>query len=171
MNAMHPDPLVRDYLGRLDAAAWPLSADRRAELATEVRDHIEAALAEEGRRDEVAVRNILERLGSPQDIVAAEASRQPGGAPIIVNVASPPAGTWGPLEVAAVLLLTVGAVVLPVFGPLIGLLLVWMSPRLGRREKAIGTLIFVLLVVLPILGLIAVVPGGSAPVSGWMRLA
>jgi uncharacterized membrane-anchored protein len=52
---MNGDALVSDYLGRLDAAAWPLPPERRSELASEVREHIEAALSEAGSRDEVTV--------------------------------------------------------------------------------------------------------------------
>ena len=55
--------LVRDYLVQLDDVARPLPAARRSELAREVHEHIDAALAEAGRRDEVTIRNILERLG------------------------------------------------------------------------------------------------------------
>lgn len=156
---MDDDVLVRDYLGRLEAAAWPLAVDRRTELVGEVREHIAAALREAGRSDEVTIRNVLERLGPPQEIVAAEA--EPGPTPSAWNagtqaatvVASSP---WGGVEITAVLLLTVGAVFLPFIGPIVGLVFVWASTRWTRREKAIATVIVVALLVLPILGLIGV---------------
>jgi hypothetical protein len=156
---MDDDVLVRDYLGRLEAAAWPLAVDRRAELIGEVREHIAAALREAGRIDEVTVRNVLERLGPPQEIVAAEA--EPGTAPSSwISTAQAGAATassgWGGVEITAVLLLTVGAVFLPFFGPILGLAFVWASTRWTRREKAIATVIVVALFVLPILGLIGV---------------
>ena len=75
---MDADGLIRDYLGRLDAASWTVPAPRRAELADEVREHIEAALAEAGSRDEVTVRNVLDRLGRPEEIAAADADPAAG---------------------------------------------------------------------------------------------
>ena len=65
---MDVDALIADYLGRLRAAAWPLPSVRRTELEAEVSEHIEAGLEAEGGRTEVAVRNVLERLGAPEDI-------------------------------------------------------------------------------------------------------
>jgi hypothetical protein len=38
------DPLVDDYLRRLDAAASALPAHRRGELVSEIRDHLQEAL-------------------------------------------------------------------------------------------------------------------------------
>src|SRR5258708_5818995 len=60
------DVRVRDSLGRREAAAGPLSADRRPELIGEGRDHTEPALRGAGPHDEVTIRNVLERLGPPQ---------------------------------------------------------------------------------------------------------
>ena len=57
---------------------------------------------------------------------------------------------WGPLEVVALLLLTVGAILLPVIGPLIGLVFVWLSSQWTTRNKVIGTAIVVVLYLLPI---------------------
>jgi len=51
--------------------------------------------------------------------------------------------------------LTLGAFIVPVFGPVIGLALVWLSTRWTTREKTIATLIAVLIFGLPILGLFA----------------
>jgi uncharacterized membrane protein len=146
---LEAEALVSEYMGRLEAAAQPLPADRREELIAEVNDHIEAALAEAGSRDEVTARNVLERLGVPEEIVAAETGG--GGDP-----ASPPPATerrprWGPAEVAAILLLTVGAIFLPVVGPLIGLVLVWMSGEWTTRQKWVATSIVVVLLVMPVL--------------------
>jgi len=70
MNA-HTDPLVDDYLRRLDAAASALPTHRRDELISEIRDHLQEALRQSATSDEVAVRNLLERLGTPEEIVAA----------------------------------------------------------------------------------------------------
>lgn len=155
------EALIHDYLGRLQAASWPLPAGRRAELSGEVAEHIEAALAEAGRHDEVTVRNVLERLGPPEEIVAAEGV----GAPDAVRGESGSAGTavgmaaarspWGAVEIIALLLLTVGALLLPFIGPLIGLVFVWVSAQWTTRQKGIATAIVLMMFVVPVLGLAA----------------
>lgn len=161
---MDADALVLDYLGRLEAASGRLAVDRRAELVREVREHIATALAEAGRRDELTVRNILERLGPPEEIVAAEwepdadAAAPAATLPTGPNVARAP---WGATEIVALLLLTVGAVLLPFVGPLLGLVFVWLSAQWTRRQKVVATAIVLTLLVLPVLGLIAYSGGGG----------
>jgi hypothetical protein len=154
---MDGDELVRDYLGRLEAASWPLPPDRRAELAGEVREHIEAALAEAGRRDPVTIHIVLERLGRPEEIVATEVDAEPGPPwrfPDPGGLAASARG-WGAVEVAAILLLTIGALALPLIGPAIGLVLVWLSTRWATREKVIATVIVLAVFVVPIMVLLA----------------
>jgi HAAS len=70
MTSMQTDRLVDEYLSRLEEAAAHLQRSRRAELIAEIREHIEAALREEEAAGEVAVRNVLERLGSPLEVAA-----------------------------------------------------------------------------------------------------
>jgi hypothetical protein len=114
----------------------------------------------------VTVRNILERLGSPEEIVAAEegwGATQPGWAAAPGDGASPKNPPWGATEIIALLLLTIGWVLLPLIGPLIGLALMWYSARWTRRQKLIATGIVLVLLVVPILGLLAV--GGGAGTS------
>lgn len=122
MTTMQRDPLVDDYLRRLEAAAAHLPRARRKELVGEIDEHLEAALAEAGD-DEAAVRNVLERLGSPEEIAAAA-----GAAP-----------ERGRLERAALIVLSV-SFVLPLFGYLIGARLVLDSKAWNGREKRIGLL-------------------------------
>jgi uncharacterized membrane protein len=158
---MEADALIRDYLGRLEAAAWPLSADRRGELLAEVREHIESALAEAGQRDEVTSRNVLERLGAPEEIVAAEA--EAGGTTGWIpppSTANERRSQWGLVEVGAILLLTVGAIFLPIVGPMIGLLLVWISTEWTTPQKWVATGIVLILLLVPVLLLLGV-SGGS----------
>lgn len=64
-------PVVATFLARLEAAAAGLPPGRRAELVAELREHLGEALAGVDG-DEAAVRQVVERLGSPDDIVAAE---------------------------------------------------------------------------------------------------
>ena len=164
---MDAEALVHDYLGRLDAAAGSLPASRRAELTGEVRQHIEMALAEAGERDEVTVRNVLDRLGPPDEIVGAERGADgppPGWAPGQLPGVRP---GWGGTEIAAILLLTLGAVFLPIIGPLLGLIFVWASTQWTNRQKLIATAIVVVLALLPIILLLGVRAGGAAT-SGYL---
>ncbi len=68
---VHADPLVDDYLRRLAAAASVLPPHRRDELISEIREHLQEALRQAPAGDEAAVRNMLERLGPPEEIVSA----------------------------------------------------------------------------------------------------
>lgn len=126
MTTMRRDPLVDDYLRRLEAAAATLPRERRAELVGEIEEHVEAALAEAGD-DETAVRNVLERLGTPEEIAAAARPLE----------AAPERG-W--LETAALVVLSVNFL-LPVAGYLIGAGLVLASKAWNGREKTLGLLI------------------------------
>lgn len=153
---MDTDVLVRDYLGRLEAAAASLPVHRRAELAAEVRDHIDAALTEAGRSDEVTVRNILERLGSPEEIVAGEpgqAGTPDGAAGASVAAVGGARSRWGGMEVTSLLLLGLAwpALFLP-FGLLawlamgvVGLVLAWASSVWSTRQKLTTTVVVVAL--------------------------
>lgn len=129
------DPLVEDYLRRLDRAASGLPPDRRSDLLDEIGEHIAAARASDAGDDEAAVRTVLDRLGEPEEIVAAAHEQTPigWGSPV-----PQPRGTGH--ELAAVLLLTVGSLV-PVVGWLVGAVLLWTSSLWRRREKLLGTLV------------------------------
>ena len=146
MTTMQRDRLVDDYLRRLEAAAGGLPRERRRELVAEIEEHIDAALGEAGARDEVAVRNVLERLGPPEEIAAA---------------ADPPQRqARGRLETAALIVLA-ASFALPLLGYLIGAGLVVASTAWAAREKLVGLLIPPLIVVLGG-GLIVSVAAGSA---------
>lgn len=149
---MDGEGLVRDYLGRLDAASLLLSPGRRDELRAEVAEHIDAALAEAGTRDEVTVRNVLERLGRPEEIAAADADPV-AGAPQSMPMPQVTGASWGAVEILAILFLTLGSIVLPFVGPVIGLVFTWGSRQWTTREKAIATLIVAVIIVIPLLGL------------------
>lgn len=147
MSTTQTDLLVDDYLRRLEAAASHLQRSRRAELVAEIREHIEAALRQEDAASEVAVRNVLERLGPPEEIV--EASEQP-------PEQSPPRRA-GSLEIAALLTLLV-----PVIGWVVGPVLVFVSEAWARRDKLIGLALLVALVVIPFVGVTAQSGGEDA---------
>jgi uncharacterized membrane protein len=145
---MDADPLVVDYLGRLRAATWPLPAHRRDELVAEVAEHIEAALAAAGAGDEATVRNVLERLGEPESIAAAEVGdvRQEQPAGPVVRVVEPneprrPEPIAGGIEILAILVLALGGIV-PVLGVAVGYALTFLSTRwTGKARLYAGLLI------------------------------
>jgi hypothetical protein len=139
---MDAEALVNAYLGELEAAAAELPAHRRAELVGDLREHVGLAVAEAGQADVATVRMILERLGSPAEIVAIEAGQsglppfgqRHHGARAIVDRALDP-------EPLSLLLLTVGAVLLPFLGPVLGLWVMAEVPRWTLTQKRTATLI------------------------------
>ena len=160
------DQLVEDYLRELHAAAQGLPADRHDELIEEITAHIAEARQSDG--SPLAVRNILDRLGDPADIVRAAADTPPGspawsgapgsGAGYPAAAAAQP-GRAGALELAAVLFLLLGGIVIPVLGWFIGVVLLWMSPRWTAKDKLLGTLVWPGGLLAPALLLVA---GGAA---------
>ena len=123
------DKLVADYLKRLDGELRELPRARRLELQEEISAHIAEARADLETEDEASMRMLLERLGEPEDI-AAEATERFG---------TPRQTGWK--EIAALILLPIGGVVLPVLGWLVGVVLLWVSDAWNTRDKVLGTLI------------------------------
>ena len=122
--------LVDRYLRDLREDLRDLPRSRQNELVAEIKEHIDVALAEEPTSDEATVRNVLERLGDPADI-ASEARDRMGIRP----------ARAGFRETAAVILLPIGGVLIPFFGWVAGVVLLWSSPVWTTRDKWIGTLI------------------------------
>jgi hypothetical protein len=154
---------VRDYLADLEAVAAPLSAERRAELLAEVHEHIELALVDAGRTDEATVDAVLGRLGSPIEIVAAESAMEgvaSDGDPTLVAAVGQ---VRRPLtvETRALLLLTIGAVVLPFIGPALGLWVAAASTRWTLSQKRTAVLIFLVLSAMPFILLVPAVLAGE----------
>ena len=158
---MNGERLVAGYLEQLNEAGARLPGSRRRELVAEVREHITEDLARGDRQDEIAVRNVLERLGPPDAIVAAELAASASSASEGVMTHGALRRSLGVGEVLAVLLLTVGAVVAPVIGPAIGLVLTWVSTRWSTRTKVAITLVAILLLVVPVVLLMAVTPAAA----------
>jgi len=124
-NNLHP--LAQDYLRRLRRAGRRLPPERLSELMAEIEGHL-AEATPPGAADREAL-EVLERLGSPGDIVGAE---RPS--------ALEPAGRRSWREWSAVILLPLGGFAFGV-GWLVGLVLLWGSRLWTTREKLIGTLI------------------------------
>jgi uncharacterized membrane protein len=130
----HSDTIVLDYLGTLWAETQDLAPELRDELMSTVADYI-AARRMAGTEDP---ESILRRLGPPEAIAAAvRRGRMPPHLRLpTVEPPAPPPVAAGPAEYVAIALLTGGAVVLPVFAPLAGMLLVHGSPRWSPVQKA-----------------------------------
>lgn len=126
------EDMSADYLRRMDAAAGSLQPERRAELLQEIHEHVDAAREAAGG-DPVAMRNALDRLGDPVEIVAAA---QDG--PALVAVVAPRPGLG--VEIAALLLLTLGSLV-PFAGWIAGVVLLWSSRRWTTAEKYLATVV------------------------------
>jgi hypothetical protein len=140
MNSTDTDRLIEDYLRRLDHAAAHLPRTRRAELVADIRGHIDTALPQEQAGGEAAVRNVLDRLGPPEDIV--EAAQPP----------TPEADQRaGKLEIAALI-----ALVIPFIGWGVGAVLVFASRVWSRRDKLIGAGLLLLPIVILGLSVVAI---------------
>jgi HAAS domain-containing protein len=64
-------PAVEEYLAHLRRSMTDLPAGRRSEIVEEIRQHIEEMLAEAGQgASDADVRNILDRVGNPDEIAA-----------------------------------------------------------------------------------------------------
>lgn len=159
-----PNELVARYLAELEAATVDLPADARDDLLTDIRAHL-AQVAADG--DELAVRDAIDRLGSPTEIAASARIAEglplgptgppppdPGADPV------PPTGTarssktrdtWtvlalllGPVVLALSLglvnrgLLLIGVVI----GTAIGWGLLWTSVTWTTPEKLLGSLVW-----------------------------
>ncbi|GAA3589966.1 HAAS signaling domain-containing protein [Kribbella ginsengisoli] len=124
------DRLVDDYLRRLTEEAEPLPEARRTDLIAEVTAHIAEARAE-GAVTEPEIRDMLARLGTPEEIVLAATDG-------LVLVDEP---RLRRRDATALLLLALGGLVF-LFGWVIGVVLLWTSDRWTRNEKCLGTLIW-----------------------------
>jgi MFS family permease len=160
---MDAESWVTRYLGELDQAAAALPPERRVELVGEVRGHIELALTAAGTTDEATVLAVLDRLGTPELIVAAETgATEPahGVAPVVAAT-----GNMVPrrlsTETRALLLLTVGSIVLPFIGPLLGLWIASGSERWNLTQKRTATLMVIVLLVIPALLLLPALLAGE----------
>ncbi len=120
-------PLAATYLERLRRAGRGLPPDRRRELLAEIEGHLSEAI-DPGATD-AQVLTILDKLGEPKAIIAAEAP----------DADELPTGR-GTKEWAAIVLLLLGGFVVGV-GWVAGLVLLWSSRAWTVRDKWIGTLV------------------------------
>ncbi|MDQ6878999.1 MAG: hypothetical protein M3082_15195 [Candidatus Dormibacteraeota bacterium] len=97
MTAPRADEIIAGYLARLEAALGPVPDARRQELLDDVRSHISEARLALSDETDADLLNILDRLGDPEDMAAAEIGR--------AESAPPSRRTSRALEIAAVILL------------------------------------------------------------------
>ncbi|WP_330334015.1 DUF1700 domain-containing protein [Streptomyces sp. NBC_00536] len=164
MNDTLTHPLVRAFLSEADERSRTLPGDRRRELLADLGEHIEVALAEADPSDETAVRLVLERLGSPREIVAAALAEE-GSGPAGPEPESA-ARTWVTLGLAAV---AFPVALVPVVGwPValialaVGLIRLGRSAQWARPEKrqAILLLLSPVVTLFAFAALLSVVFGG-----------
>lgn len=118
-------PLARQYLRRLHRCAAVLPRRQREELVDEIRSHLEAGIPPDAT--EADVRNVLDQLGAPEDIVDAAAPDRP-------------VKRRGAREVLALILVVTGFP--PLIGWLIGAGLLLSSPLWSARQKLLGILVW-----------------------------
>lgn len=147
------DKLVSDYLESLNADLRGLPGGARREVLAEIEEHIKISRADLQPDDESATRELLERIGDPDEI-AADARERFG--------LRPPKRSW--VEVLALVLLPVGGVIVPVVGWVVGVILLWVSDVWTTRDKILGTLIVPGGLAFPVYALFAV--GYSRECSG-----
>jgi hypothetical protein len=179
------DRLVADYLSRLVACAAILPPDRRDELVEEISAHIaEARRGTSADPTGSGVQAILDRLGDPENIVRAAAeqaglpapdSGMPGSAAPLAGAGSqgwmhaddmavPAAGRrLGALENCAIAFLLVGGFLVGI-GWIVGVILLWISPRWRVGDKVLGTLVWPggLALLVPLLGFAVLAPASSS---------
>jgi uncharacterized membrane protein len=125
------DDLVADYLRKLEQASADLPAAERDELLDQIRGHLADAQADQRAADPVFIRQVLDDLGSPQEVAAAAREQAPGSGSSASSITR---------ENVAVVLLTVGWLLGGV-GWVVGLVLAWSSSRWSTAEKWIATVL------------------------------
>lgn len=128
------DQIVEQYLSRLKVALADLPAERRQQLIDSITDHISEARVALSANSEVAIRDILDRVGQPADIAAEALTVQ----------APPPLSRASSTRRATIAVIAIVVVALLVFGGL----LVSRSNN-GIRSTTTSTVTSVSMVVVP----------------------
>lgn len=126
------EPAVRGVLDRLGSPEDIVAAEREGGLASEPPGYVGAANPFAGH---------TYPSSHPSGSAYPPSSAPPAPYPSSPYPSGPtPTRTWGPVEIIAVVGLTIGAFVLPVIGPIIGLVCAWVSTQWTRREKIVATI-------------------------------
>jgi hypothetical protein len=121
--------LMDDYLERLHHSLRDIPASQRETIISEIVTHIDDAFDAEPDDSEASLRNVLERVGDPEEIASEARDR--------FEIPTP-TPSWR--ETAALVLLLVGGF-LYFIGWIVGVVLLWSSDVWSTRQKIIGTLV------------------------------
>lgn len=159
----HNSRTVQNYLSRVDAALAGVDAGVRADIVSGIREEL-AGL------DEPSAAARIAEMDDPALIAAEARAAQP-----LVPGEAVPGRT---LSIIAVIVLIAGSFVVPLIGPLVGLIWVSFSTAWSRREKIIAWLVplgaaivVALLVALAQAQDAASIETTSPLVPGWYHLA
>jgi hypothetical protein len=146
--------LVSAYLDRLREAAAELPPKVRAPLLDDIGAHLAEVLGPAA--GEAQTRQVLDELGTPEEIVVAAVAESGG--------ATTPARTGGTsaYDVITGFVLLLGGFVVPVLGWFIGVAMLWNGPRWNAREKWVGTATWPVAVLLGAAGVFAWANGYGA---------
>ena len=103
------DQIVNEYLDRLRIALSDLPSERRRQLIVSITDHINEARSTLDAKSEVAIRDILDRVGQPGDI-AADAMSDEAELPVRHSTRSKRGGIIA-VAAAVVVVIAIGAFV------------------------------------------------------------
>lgn len=121
-------PEVVAFRRALAQAVAGLPRSERDTLLEQIDAHLDESISPASSAAQV--HDVIDGLGTPEAIARA------AGCP-------PPAGRRTPYhEILALLMLTLGGVLLPIVGWLIGVILLWTSIRWSRAQKWLGTLVW-----------------------------
>ena len=124
MTEATPQP-VREYLAQLESALADVQPEVRGDIVAGIREELDGL-------DAATATARINDLGDPAFIAAEARSEMPIAEPTAAPSDLPPGRT---LSIVAVLVLIIGSFVIPVVGPLIGLIWVSFSNAWSRREK------------------------------------
>lgn len=130
MNAATTHPLVARWLRDVEQGLAPLTRSRRGDLLSGLREHLDDAVA--GAASDADVREALDRLGDPA-VVAAAALDEAG---VVVRSRRP----W--VEWLALFFVSIGSLVVPIAGWMLGVVLVWASGIWRTWQKVLASLLF-----------------------------
>jgi uncharacterized membrane protein len=139
---------VGEYLRRLQRTMGDVPVDRREEILQEIEEHIAELLGEYPEATDADVRNVLERVGDPEDIAAEARERVEDHSPNqTVAVVVRPRNSWTDSAAIALLILSGPLIMFPLFRPEVALIgwfvafiLVWLSVVWSTRDKTKASL-------------------------------
>ena len=128
IEAMTKDP-ARKYLAEVEEALHDIDAELREEILGGLAEELRGLTPE-------AVLARIKQMGSPA-VIAAEARIQIEGQTAVMATDRQVEPAW--YSTVGALFITVGGIILPVIGAIIGYAMLWISRDWTRRDKKIAT--------------------------------